>query len=127
LKEGASKIAPLKGPGSSFRNSFSRATEIPRKILKFRQPVSHPQDLLRIVDMDLGREFQIRNRRRINVYQAKRRMVGHQVAAAFGAILSFALRRLGKGAKKLPTLSDLHVLWRPKGEGVDRACRPGAA
>src|SRR5258708_6714040 len=56
-----------------------------------------------------------------------RRMVGHDVAAAFRAELTVTHRRLHEMADKLRAFRDLDVAGLPQSEGVHRPCRPGTA
>ena len=114
-------------PGSLFRDCLSRAAKIPRKVFEFRQPVPHQQDGLRIVNVDLRGEFQIRNRRGVDVHQAEGWMVGHEVAATSGAILPFAIGCLGKPTEEFLALGNFYTLRIPKGKGIDRTDRPRAA
>lgn len=56
-----------------------------------------------------------------------RMMIGHQMAAAVGAIFALAHWREGEGGNALGTAGDGHRLRLPEREGVDRPTRPGAA
>ncbi|CCD91473.1 hypothetical protein BRAO375_1550024 [Bradyrhizobium sp. ORS 375] len=111
----------------SLRHHLAGAAELGRKILQLRQAVLDRQDALRVVDMHAGRERQRRDRRGIDVDHAERRMVGHQVPAAFGAVFAVAHVGLVIGADRLRALRHAHVGGLPQGEGVNRAGRPRAA
>src|SRR5690242_16055127 len=54
-------------------------------------------------------------------------MIGHEMAAAFAAILPLAHRRLLERGDMLGAAGDAHRLGLPEREGVHRAARPGAA
>jgi hypothetical protein len=54
-------------------------------------------------------------------------MIGHQVPAAFLAVLALAGRILDEGRDVLPAFGDAHSTRLPESERVDRARRPRAA
>src|SRR6516162_3391735 len=62
-----------------------------------------------------------------DVDQAKRRMLGHQVAAAFGAILPLAELGFLKHSDVFHAGRDPYRVGLPEAEGVDRAARPRPA
>src|ERR1700722_16701862 len=123
----------------SSETSFPRSTErllrdhlpgtakLGRKILQLWQTVPHWQYGFGIIDMDAGREFKRRNRRHEDIDEADRRMIGHQVAAAFRAIFALAQLRLLKCPNMFGSGRDPHCLRLPKAEGVHRPSRPGTA
>src|SRR5215475_14258710 len=74
----------------SFRQRLAGAAELLRKVLQLRQAVLHGQDGLGVVHVHAGHELQGRNRRGVDVDETERRMVGHKVAAALGAVLALA-------------------------------------
>src|SRR3546814_9605519 len=59
--------------------------------------------------------------------QAERRVVGHQVAAAFGAILALAEFGLLERREVIGAGGDPHRVRFPQAEGVDRTAEPGPA
>jgi len=64
---------------------------------------------------------------RQDVDESQRRVVGHQVAAAFLAESALAHIRLLVGGEVLGTGGDPNGPGLPEAEGVDRATRPGPA
>src|ERR1700756_4671102 len=110
-----------------FRNSNTRASQFRGKILQLRQPVSHGQYRLRIVDVHAWRELQGRDRRRIDVDQPERGMIGHEMAAAALAVLAGAPPRPGGIVGVMRAFGGPHLLALPQREGVDGCGRPGAA
>src|SRR5450631_1660128 len=77
--------------------------------------------------MDARAELQCRDRRRVNVDQSQRRMVGHQVTPTAPAELPVTGLGLRKLAEKLRALRNPHILRLPEGEGIHRCCRPPPA
>ena len=77
-----------------FGDGFTGTTELLRKILQLRQAIAHRQHRFRVVDVNAGGEGQRRDGRGEYVDEAERRMVGHQMAAAFRAVLALAERGL---------------------------------
>src|SRR5262245_60971119 len=110
-----------------FQHQFSRSAELRRKVLELRQAVFHRQHGLGVVDVETRGELQFRQRRGVNIDEPHLRVVGHDVAAAFLAILPLAVRRLLVGGDKLGSFGDAHGAGLPQREGVDRRSRPRTA
>src|SRR4051794_4315150 len=75
---------------SLFRDGFAGAAKFGRKILQLWQAIPDREHGLGIVDVNAGRKGQRRNGGGKYVDEPERRMVGHQVSTAFGAILTLA-------------------------------------
>ena len=69
------------------------AAHFSREVLKLGQPIPYGQHRLGIVDVKGGGECHPRYRRGINIHHAQRRMVGHEMTAAFRAVLPVAHAR----------------------------------
>ncbi len=110
-----------------FGDDIAGTAEFRREVLQLRQAVAHGQHGLGIVDVNAGNEVECRERGREHVHEAERRMIGHQVAAAFRAILALAERCLGEGRDVLGSRFDPHGSGLPKAEGVHRPPGPGTA
>src|SRR5262249_5269897 len=54
-------------------------------------------------------------------------MIGHQMSAAFLAVLALAQRRLLEYADMFRASGDFHRVRLPERKGIDRSARPGAA
>src|SRR5215475_8081436 len=89
-----------------------------RVVLQLGQAVLHWQHGLRIVDMNARTEFQARDGGRVDVYKAPKRMIGHQVTAAFRAVLSAAPFGFHETAHEFGARGDLDVLWLPQSERI---------
>jgi hypothetical protein len=76
--------------------------------------------------MNSGRKFQRRQCRREHINQSQGRMIGHEVPAAFLAILPLANLGLLKHSDMLGSRSYPHGFGLPKTKGVHRAARPRA-
>src|SRR6185312_7899264 len=111
----------------SLRDDLAGAAELGRKILELRQAVTHGQHGLGVVDVDAWLEGQIRDGRGVDVDERERRMGGHQVAAALGAIAPQAEVRLLEGREMLAALGDANVLGIPQRECIDGPGGPRAA
>src|SRR3954453_23794322 len=123
-------VTPWGRPGardSLLGHCLARAAERLREVLELGQAVLHRQHGLGVIDVQGRIEVERRDRGGIDVDQAEGRMIGHEMAAAFGAVLSAAGLGLHEAGDVLRTLGDLHVLGLPEREGVHRAGRPGAA
>ena len=117
----ANSSSPLKSLGRFYSATSSpEIAELGGKILQLRQAVSHRQDRLRVVDVNSRHKRQCWNRRGEYVDKADRRMIGHQVAAAFCAILALAHLGLGKRRDMLRSRHNAYGLWLPEAERVDR-------
>jgi hypothetical protein len=110
-----------------FGDHFAGTAELGREVLELRQTVLHAQNRFAVIDVHAGRECQAGDRGGKNVHQPQRRMVGHQMAAAFGAISALAERGLGKGRDMLGAFGNFHGFGLPETEGIDRAAGPGPA
>src|SRR6202035_2573220 len=64
-----------------------------REVLELGQPIPYGQHRLGIVDVKGGGECHTRYRRGINIHHAQWRMVGHEMTAAFRAVLPVAHAR----------------------------------
>src|SRR5439155_15939074 len=60
----------------------ARATHLRRHVLLLGQTVLDRQHRLAVVHMKRGLEWKLRDRRRIDIDQAERRVIGHHVPAA---------------------------------------------
>ena len=76
-----------------FGQDSSRAAHFGREVLELGQPIPYGQHRLGIVDVKGGGECHTRYRRGINIHHAQRRMVGHEMTAAFRAVLPVAHAR----------------------------------
>jgi GNAT superfamily N-acetyltransferase len=138
----AGPIAPLPGsspmaapsqiPGlaislRSLRDHFTGPAEFARKVFQFWQSVAHGQDGFGVVDMHTRLEVEIRNRRGEDVDEAERRVGGHQVTAAFRAILPLADRSFLEHRNIFGACRDSHRLRLPETEGVDGSAGPRPA
>ena len=123
----ANRSSPLESLGRFY--SATSSPELPNSAGKslLRQAVSHRQDRLRVVDVNSRHKRQCWNRRGEYVDKADRRMIGHQVAAAFRAIFALAQIRLLKGRNMLGSGRDPHRLGAPEAEGVHGPSGPGTA
>ena len=113
--------------GRLLRHGLAGAAELARKVFQLRQPVAHRQNGFGIIDVHAGLEFERRQRCREHVHQAQCRVIGHQVAAAFVAILPLAERRLLEHGNVVGAGGDLHRIRLPQRERVDRAAGPRSA
>ena len=95
---------------SLFGDDVAGAAELGREIFQLRQAVPHRQYRLGVIDMNRGLEDERRNRRGEHVDEADRRMIGHQVSAAFRAVGALAQLRFGKLRDVLCSLRDPHRL-----------------
>ncbi len=66
----------------SLRHRFTGSSQFCWEIFLFGKPVLHRQNSLRVIHMNAGFELQARQRGRIYIDQAKRRMGVHEVATA---------------------------------------------
>ena len=107
-----------------FGDDFAGAAEFGREILQFWQPVPHRQHRLGIVDVNAGDEGERWDRGGEYVDEAQGRMIGHQVSAAFAAILALALRGLLECGHMLGARCDAHGIRLPEAESVDRPAGP---
>src|SRR3954466_4719282 len=89
-----------------------------RVVLQFRKAVLHWQHRLGVIDVDTWGESHTRNRGRIDIDEAPKRMVGHQVSTALRAVLPVASLCLHEVPDELGALRDLHVLGFPQRERV---------
>src|SRR5579871_4347185 len=110
-----------------FRYRLTRAAELFWKILELGQAVLHAQHGFRIVDVHGGNKLQTRYCGGEYVHQSEPGMVGHQMAAALGAILPLASRRLLECRNAVLARRDFHRRRFPQTERVDRSAGPGAA
>ena len=69
--------------------------------------------------MEGGSEAERRQRACKYVYQPQRRVIGHQMSTAFGAVLPLACCRLLEHADMLGTSRDVHALRSPQCKRVD--------
>src|SRR5262245_5376452 len=74
--------------------------------------------------MDAGRKGKGRKRRCENIDESERRMIGHQMTAAFGAVFALAHRRLLERRNMLRPGRDPDRVRLPQGECVHRAAGP---
>src|ERR1700743_163224 len=77
-----------------LRNDIAGTSQFCREVLQLRQAIFHRQYRLCVVDVNARCELQGRNGRGVDIHEAERRMVGHQMPAASLAILTVACRRL---------------------------------
>src|SRR5579883_2072364 len=110
-----------------LRDHFAGTAELLREVLELRQAVPHTQDRLGVVDVDRRLEVERRDRRRVDVDEAERRMIRHDMAATLLAVLPLAERRLLVGRDVLGAGRDLDRLRLPQAEGVHRAGGPRPA
>ncbi len=75
---------------SLLRHRLARAAELLREVLQLWQAVLHRQHRFGVVHVHAGQELQVRQGGREDVDEPQRRVVGHQVAAALGAVLPLA-------------------------------------
>src|SRR3954469_22214284 len=113
--------------GRLFGHRLARAAERFREVLELGQAVLHRQNGLGVVDVQRRLEVEGRDRGGVDVDQAEGRMIGHEMAAALGAVLPTAGRGLLEAGDMLLPLRHLDILGLPEGEGVHGARRPGAA
>jgi len=109
-----------------FRDGLAGAAEFGREVLQLWQAVAHWQHRLGIVDVNAGGEGQRRERGGEYVDQTQRRMIGHQVPAALGAILTLTERGLLERGHMFGSRRDPHSIRFPEAEGVDRPAGPRA-
>src|SRR4029078_651890 len=89
------------------------------KILELRQSVSHGKYCLCIVDVQGGSEAEGWHRACKYVDQLQRRVIGHQMSSAFGAVLLLACGRLLEHADMFGSSLHVHGLRSPQCKGVD--------
>src|SRR4051794_38298553 len=77
-----------------FGDGLARAAEFGREVPQLRQAVAHAQHRLGVVDVHARLERKRRDGRGENVDKAERWVIGHEMAAALGAELALAQRRL---------------------------------
>src|SRR5205807_4919623 len=74
----------------SLRDALPGAAEFSGKILQLGQAIAHRQHRLGVVDVNARGEGERRDRCGEHVDEAERRMIGHQMPAAFRAVLTLA-------------------------------------
>src|SRR5262249_19610552 len=84
-----------------FRCLFARSAKFSGEILKLREPVPHGQDGFDIADVDARAKLHRRKRSCKDVNEARRRVIGHQMASTFPAVLPLAQCRLLERANML--------------------------
>src|SRR4029453_11110728 len=114
------KLFPLLHP------ALPGASKLGGKISQLRKAIPHRQNRLGVVDMETGIERQRGQGRRKHVDQSERWMGGHEMTAAFLAILPLTHWRLLEHADMLGTGRDPHGGGVPGGERVDGTARPRA-
>jgi len=110
-----------------FGQDNSRAAHFGGEVLELGQPVLYGQHPLGIVDVKGGRECHTRYRRGINVHHAQRWMVGHEMTAAFCAVLPVVHARFHEVADQTGARRDRDVFGLPQGESIHRRGRPRSA
>jgi hypothetical protein len=108
-------------------DDLARAAELGGEVLELGQAVAHRQHRLGVVDVDARLEIEARNRRREDIDQAERRMLGQQMAAALRAVAALAEPGLREGRGMLGSGRDPHRVRPPQAERIDRPARPRAA
>ena len=110
-----------------FGQDSSRAAHFGREVLELGQPIPYGQHRLGIVDVKGGGECHTRYRRGINIHHAQRRMVGHEMTAAFRAVLPVAHARFHEVADQAGARGNLDVFGLPQAERIHGSGRPGPA
>jgi hypothetical protein len=110
-----------------FGQDNSRAAHFRREVLELGQPIPYGQHPLGVIDVKGGRECHTRYRRGINVHHAQRWMVGHEMTAAFRAVLPVAQARFHEVTDQTGARRDGHVFGLPQGERIHRRGRPRSA
>ena len=110
-----------------LRHCLASAPCLDRKILQLWQPVPHGQHSFGIVEVNSRNEVERGDRCGEHIHETYGRMIGHEVSAAFGAILPLAEWRLLEGSHTLRSCGNPHRLGLPEAEGVHRSARPGPA
>src|SRR5438105_10307201 len=112
---------------SLLGDHLAGATQLRREILELGKAILHRQDGRLVIDVHSGCERERRDRRRVDVDQAPRRMARQEMSAADLAPLAIALLGLVVLADLVFSLSHPHRLGLPEREGVDRAGGPASA
>src|SRR5215203_4583766 len=115
------------GTRTLLEDGLSRTAQLRREILELRQAIPHWEYGLGVVHVYPGYEVERRDGGCIDVYKAERRMIGHQVTAAAGAILAATELRLLIGGDEFRTFGDTHRIRLPQGKCVYGCGRPRAA
>jgi hypothetical protein len=110
-----------------LRYLLARSAELSGKIFQFRQSVGHRQNGLSVVDVNTGAKSQRRQRRRIHVDQTQRRMISHQMADAFRAVLPLAHWGFLERPNMLGARRDPHGIRFPKRKSIDGSSGPRTA
>src|SRR3954468_9890497 len=76
-----------------LRHRYAGPAHFSRVVLQFRKTILHRQHRLRVIDVDIWGESHSRNSSRIDIDQAPKRMVGHQMSTALRAVLPVASLR----------------------------------
>jgi hypothetical protein len=100
-------------PDLSVIDYFAGAPKLCGKILQFGQSVPNRQDRFSIVHMNTWDKCKGGDRCCKHVYQTKRGMVSHQMAAAFCTELTLAKLSFLKRRDVLSSFGDLHGLRLP--------------
>src|SRR5262249_61433894 len=105
----------MDGAAALFRELLARSAELSGKILQLREPVSHWQNGLGVVDVHAGTKLQRRQCGREHVDQSERRGIWDQMAPPSLSVLSLAHPRL---------LGHSPLFWTPPGPPRDRVSEP---
>ena len=104
---------PCRPDAGLLVEQIARAAAFRWNVFELGQAVGDPENLLAVKDVHDRLKIQAGDRGGIDVDQAHRRVVGHDMAATGRTELSRAVRGLVEGADFVRTLGDLHGLWCP--------------
>src|SRR6266851_1981354 len=84
-----------------LRYLLARSAELSGKVFQLRESIPYRQNGLGVIDVDARAKLQRRQCGRKHIDQSQRRVIGHQMAPAFLAVLPLAHCRLLEHANML--------------------------